>query len=186
MRAWRAELLALLGGHVLELGAGTGGNLDFYPASVDSLTLVEPDKQMRFRLQHKLARHPLAQRCRVVAGPSELAPGGGRYDAVVATLVLCSVKELPPLLGRIRGAMRDGARLLSIEHIAAENGTARRRLQAWLEPIWKRVAGGCHLQRDPRTFLSMSGFTLESAREQDILGVPAFIRPGLISTWLAT
>jgi hypothetical protein len=75
--------------------------------------------------------------------------------------------------------------MLSIEHVAAEPGTPRRRLQSWLEPAWKRVSGGCHLQRDPRVHLLTAGFVEESARELDIRGVPGFMRPGLISTWLA-
>jgi ubiquinone/menaquinone biosynthesis C-methylase UbiE len=186
MRTWRSELLAGVQGRVLELGAGTGVNLDRYPASIESLALVEPDQHMRARLQRRLEGHPLANRCTVIDGSAESLPvGEGRFDVVVATLVLCSVREVPAVLEQVHRVLRQGGRLLSIEHVAAKRGTARRRLQACLEPVWRCLAGGCRLQRDPREYLVAAGFAQESSRELDIRGVPWFMRPGLISSWVA-
>lgn len=186
MRSWRSELLADLHGEVLELGAGTGNNLDRYPATIDSLTLLEPDPHMRARLERKLVGHPLQNRCTILGDRAEaLSLAKGRFDAVVATLVLCSVKRVPAVLEQVHRVLRQGGRLLSIEHIAAERGTGRWCLQACLTPIWKLMAGGCHLQRDPRAFLPGSGFNEGFCREIELRGVPGFMRPGLISSWVA-
>ena len=186
LRALRSELLAPVQGQVLELGAGTGSNLDHYPNSIESLTLVEPDLHMRRRLQRKLVGHRLATRCTVLAGlTDEVSRGSGRFDAVVATLALCSVQQVPLVLNQVRSVLHPGGRLTSIEHVAAPRGSGRRRLQAWVEPTWKYFAGGCHLQRDPREYLPAAGFTAETSCELEFRGVPNFIRSGLISTWLA-
>lgn len=186
LRALRSELLAPVRGQVLELGAGTGSNLDHYPENIESLTLVEPDPHMRRRLQRKLVRHRLAARCTVLAGLADAVPAGAdRFDAVVATLVLCSVQQVPLALNQVRSVLHPGGRLTSIEHVAAPRGSVRRRLQAWVEPTWKYFAGGCHLQRDPREYLQAAGFTAESSYELEFRGVPNFMKSGLVSTWLA-
>lgn len=186
MRAWRSQLLADVRGRVLEIGAGTGLNLEHYPSNIESLTLVEPDPQMRHRLQRKLATHRLAPRCMLLGDHGEsLGLEPAAYDVVVSTLVLCSVQRVPAVLEHARRVLCPGGRLLSIEHIAATPGTTRHRVQAWLEPAWKFVSGGCHLRRDPRAHLVAAGFLLQSSRETEILGVPGFMRSGLVSTWLA-
>lgn len=186
LRALRSELLANLHGQVLELGAGTGSNLDHYPNSIETLTLVEPDRYMRRRLQRKLVGHRLASRCIVLDGLVGVSSSKAvHFDAVVATLVLCSVQQVPRVLDQIRSVLHHGGRLLSIEHVAAPRGSARRRVQSWVEPTWKYLAGGCHLQRDPREFLAAAGFAEESSCEFEFRGVPGFMKLGLVSTWLA-
>jgi SAM-dependent methyltransferase len=187
MRAWRSELLRDAHGRVLELGAGTGLNLDCYPTDIESLTLVEPDARMRRRLQRKVTSHRLAPRCTILDLPGEsLALQAATFDVVVATLVLCSVRCVPIVLDQARRVLCNGGRLLSIEHIAAPPGTARSRAQVWLEPAWKCLAGGCHLRRDPRAYLPAAGFAAEVTHELEILGVPAFMKSGLVSRWVAT
>ena len=186
LRAWRSELLADVTGHVLELGAGTGHNLDCYPDSVQALTLTEPDPHMRRRLEKKLARHELRDRCTLLGATAEsLSTKAASFDAVVATLVLCSVDSVPVVLAEVRRVLRPGGRLLLIEHIAAPQGSARRHAQSFFEPVWKRLAGGCHLQRDPRVHLGNTGFIAEQALERDFRGVPGFIKAGLMGTWVA-
>jgi ubiquinone/menaquinone biosynthesis C-methylase UbiE len=161
-------------------------NLEHYPRDIENLTLVEPDPQMRHRLQRKLAGHSLAPRCVLLGEHGEsLGLEAAAYDVIVSTLVLCSVQRVPAVLEQARRLLRPGGRLLSIEHIAAPPGTTRRRVQAWLEPAWKFVSGGCHLRRDPRAHLAAAGFVLQSSSETEILGVPGFMRSGLVSTWLA-
>ena len=187
LRAWRSELLADLRGSVLELGAGTGHNLDCYPDSVQELTLAEPDPHMRRRLEQKLARHELRHRCALLDATAEsLATNAASFDAVVATLVLCSVDSVPMALAEVRRVLRPDGRLLLIEHIAAPLGSARRRAQRFYEPVWKRLAGGCHLQRDPREHLANAGFIAVQAIEREFRGVPGFIKAGLMGTWVAT
>jgi ubiquinone/menaquinone biosynthesis C-methylase UbiE len=186
LHAWRSELLADVHGSVLELGAGTGHNLDCYPTSVQELTLVEPDPHMRHKLEKKLARHELRRRCTLLGATAEsISSRAASFDAVVATLVLCSVDSVPMALAEVRRVLRPGGRLLLIEHIAAPQGSVRRHAQRLFEPIWKRLAGGCHLQRDPRFHLAKAGFIAEQALERDFRGVPGFIKAGLMGTWVA-
>ena len=89
-------------------------------------------------------------------------------------------------LAEVRRVLRPDGRLLLIEHIAAPLGSARRRAQRFYEPVWKRLAGGCHLQRDPREHLANAGFIAVQAIEREFRGVPGFIKAGLMGTWVAT
>ncbi len=186
LHAWRSELLADVQGCVLELGAGTGQNLDCYPNSVEALTLLEPDPHMRSQLERNLTKHGWGNRCSLLGDAAEsLSLRSASFDAVIATLVLCSVEHVPTVLKQVRRVLRPKGRLLLIEHVAAPQGSARRRFQSLLEPAWKCLAGGCHLQRDPRVHLEQAGFVASHARECEFRGAPGFIKPGLMGTWVA-
>src|SRR3954465_5187172 len=92
LREMRRELLARARGRVLELGAGTGLNLGLYPEAIESLTMVEPDPHMTKQLQQKLADAGQSAEISVVEAPGEDLPfPDGSFDAVVVTLVLCTV-----------------------------------------------------------------------------------------------
>jgi ubiquinone/menaquinone biosynthesis C-methylase UbiE len=169
--AWRNELLAELRGNVLEIGAGTGTNLDHY-RELDRLVLAEPDHHMRRRLSVKAAR-----RAASVARKIELVPWSAEhieseshaFDAVVCTLVLCSVRDVAQSLKEIRRVLAPGGKLVFLEHVAADD-PARRAWQRRAEPIWKLVAGNCHLCRETARSIEDAGFrfdriTRESARK---------------------
>lgn len=151
-RSWRAELLTGLDGDVLEIGAGTGANVDHYPAAVDRLVLSEPDRHMRVQLEERVAEVRAAgtgpESVEVVdAGASDLPYPDASFDAVVSTLVLCTVPDQPAALAEIERVLRPGGRLVFLEHVAATHKPRRLRWQRRVEPVWKRVAGGCHLTR---------------------------------------
>jgi len=143
--AARARVLAGVSGRVLEIGAGTGANLGWYPATVDHLDVCEPDPHMRRRLERRLAqgRYPFTVAVHEVAadGPFPAPP----YDVVVATLVLCSVPEQATVTAAIRSVLADAGRFCYLEHVHA--GGLRGRLQSVLSPHWARRASGCHLDR---------------------------------------
>ncbi len=163
---WRRELLAGLDGAVLELGAGTGLNLARYPSTVDRLVLVEPDRHMRAKLEAKLAevapRFPVEV---VDVGAEHLPFDDGAFDAVVSTLVLCTVPDPAAALAEARRVLRPGGRLLFLEHVVAADRSKRHAWQRRLEPLWKRVAGGCHLTRDTVAAIEGAGFEVEHRRE---------------------
>src|SRR5580700_525149 len=97
---WRRELLAPLSGRVLEIGAGTGRSLTSYPPGVTSLTLAEPDKHMRTLLEQAVLAH--GAQVEVIAAPAEHLPfEAGTFDAVVSSLVLCSVKDQATVLREV-------------------------------------------------------------------------------------
>ena len=181
---WRSELLGGLRGNVLELGAGTGANLDYYPASVSSVTLVEPDRAMRHHLVRKSSLGAFGDRATLLPDASEsLSVESGRFDVVVGTLVLCSVKDVERTLLEARRVLRLGGTLALIEHVGAKERTVRRRWQTWLEPVWSAVSGGCHLLRDPRVAIERAGFEPVRVEERELRGVPGFIKSAFVGTW---
>jgi SAM-dependent methyltransferase len=140
--AWRRELLQDVSGVVLEIGAGTGANLDAYGPSVSQLLVADSS-----------------------------------VDAVISTLVLCSVRSPHSALAELRRVLRPGGRLHLIEHVAAPPGTVLRRAQAVVAPAWSRLTGGCSVVRPTRDLLAAAGFDVTDVRD-DVLPVPVpFVRP---------
>ena len=161
-RTWmgerRARLLAGARGAVLEIGGGTGANLTHY-RDAERVVVSEPDPHMRRRLRTRLgdARVPVELS---EAGAEALPFPDGSFDAVVSTLVLCTVPDQGAALGEIRRVLRPGGRLLFIEHVRAGDSTAR--LQDRIEPIWGFLLGGCHPNRDTVAAVARAGFELEA------------------------
>ena len=168
LREWRRTLLEQARGEVLELGAGTGGNLALYPPTVTRLVLCEPDRHMREVLKQKLVARPEVQ---VLPAPAEALPVPPQsFDTVVATLVLCSVTDPQRVASEIQRVLRPGGILLFLEHVAAPAGTWTRRAQGILEPLWKRFAGNCHLTRETGPLLESAGFALSPCTEEFLPG----------------
>lgn len=172
LTAWRAALLQGVSGVVLDVGAGTGLNVRHVPKADTRLLLTEPDPDMRARLTRRAAaERPDAT---VLDAPAEALPlHDGSVDVVVCTLVLCSVPEQAPALAELRRVLRPGGRLVFLEHVAADEGSALLRWQRRLEPLWWHIAERCALTRRTDQALLDAGFTLESvARERMRGGVP--------------
>jgi ubiquinone/menaquinone biosynthesis C-methylase UbiE len=151
-RTWRAELVSDLDGDVLEIGAGTGANVAHYPATVTRLVLSEPDRHMRIQLEERVrevqeASEGAAHVEVVDAGAGQMPFPDESFDAVVSTLVLCTVPDQGTALAEIHRVLRPGGRLVLLEHVAATHKPKRLRWQRRIEPVWKHVAGGCHLTR---------------------------------------
>lgn len=175
LNAWRAELLHEARGEVLEIGAGTGVNLAHYPAAVHRLVLVEPDPHMRRRLARRLPA--ISMSVEVAPEPLEsLRLPAASFDAVVATLVFCSVPDLAGALRRVRDLLRPGGRLIFLEHVAAEADARAARWQRRLEPIWCRVAGGCHLTRRTEQAIRDAGFLVERIVREPMPRAPRLVR----------
>src|SRR5215213_1003239 len=154
----RRRLLAGARGAVLEIGGGTGANLAHY-RDVDRVTIAEPDPFMRNRIGPKLedARVPVEVSA---AGAESLPFPDGSFDAVVSTLVLCTVPDQETALDEVRRVLRPGGRLLFIEHVRAAGSTAR--WQDRLEPLWGRLLGGCHPNRDTVAAIEKAGFEIDT------------------------
>ena len=162
----RAAVLARARGTVVELGAGTGLNLPHYPTDVE-LVLTEPEQPMARRLLERLQQS--GRQARVLQAPAERIPlPDGSADTVVCTLVLCTVHDLDTTLAEIRRLLAPGGRLLFIEHVAAEPGTRLRRWQDRLERPWRRLAHGCHTNRDTERALHDAGFVLETVEHGEM------------------
>ena len=175
---WRRELLATAGGDVLEVGAGTGVNLPCYGPAVRRLVLTEPDRRMRALLEKRAAAtRPADARLEVLAASVERLPfDDAAFDAVVATLVLCSVGDPAGALAEVRRVLRPGGRFFFLEHVASEDAN-RLRWQHRIEPVWKRVADNCHLSRRTEQAILEAGFTIEWAQRQSMRKAMAVVRP---------
>ena len=186
LAADRAALLATASGRVVELGPGTGANLAHLPRGLASLMLVEPSPAMRARLRARLATLRAADPehlppTEVVAAAGDALPlPDASVDTVVATLVLCSVPDPAAVLAEVRRVLAPGGRLLLLEHVAAPGGRLRR-LQRLLTPAWRRIAQGCHLDRDTRAALVAAGFDEAGVADHRIPGAGP-IGPALIGT----
>ncbi len=174
LRDWRRGLLAEARGEVLELGAGTGGNLAHYPPAVTRLVLSEPDRHMRAVLRRKLGGRPGIE-VLDAAGESLPLPSSS-VDTVVATLVLCSVQDPARVLSEVRRVLRPGGAFLFLEHVSAPSGSWSRRAQGAVEPVWRHLAGNCHLTRDTGTLLRASGFELGRVEDAPLPGAGPLMR----------
>lgn len=170
MERWRREALAGLSGRVLEIGAGTGRNLPFYPPAVSELVLVEPDRHMREQLHRRVGRAGTDRLTILDADALSLPFDSDAFDAVVMTLVLCTIPDVPRALAEARRVLKPGGTAAFLEHIGGEAGTRRRRWQGRIEPLWRRVAGGCHLTRDTVDAIAAAGFEVEWLKRSELPG----------------
>lgn len=170
----RRELLAGVQGRVLEIGAGTGLNVERYPVG-SNVTYTEPDPHMAKRLR---ARGVDA----VEAGAERLPFPDDSFDTVVSTLVLCTVPDVPASLREIRRVLAPGGRLLFLEHVRAAPGTKLERWQDRLHGPWHALAGGCNCNRDLLASLAAGSFSVEELRHESWRFMPALVRPVVIGT----
>jgi ubiquinone/menaquinone biosynthesis C-methylase UbiE len=180
LRDWRAELLGMAAGDVLEIGSGTGLNLPHYPTHIASLTLTEPDPHMLRRLQQKLTddqQRNLRLEARAV---DNLGFPDHSFDTIVATLVLCSVDSPINALREIRRLLKPTGTFLFIEHVLART---RPRLLCWqrlVQPVWIPLCGNCHLTRDTERDIINSGFQIEQIERRFSSGGPAVVSPTIL------
>jgi ubiquinone/menaquinone biosynthesis C-methylase UbiE len=155
----RARLLAGVAGRVLEIGAGTGSNLGHYPATVTSLVAVEPEPRLRARAQDAARSVPFP--VTVVDGVAERLPADdASFDAVVTSLVLCSVPDQAAALAEIHRVLRPGGRFFFWEHVRGDGGLAR--VQSALDAtVWPFFGGGCHTGRDTAAAIAAAGLRIE-------------------------
>ena len=161
----RARLLEHLRGEVFDVGAGTGANLRYFERA-DHVIAAEPDPAMRRRLVSRLpeARVPVE----VVDAEAESLPfDDARFDAVVYTLVLCTVTDPSRALSEARRVLKPGGRLIVFEHVRGIGRLAR--WQDRVTPLWSRLFAGCHPNRDTRSAIERAGFSFERVEELDPL-----------------
>jgi ubiquinone/menaquinone biosynthesis C-methylase UbiE len=174
----RRELLSSAAGRVLELGAGTGHNLEHYTDAVTELVLAEPDPNMAKLLRERLESDGTAAgNPSVIEAPAEELPfDDGSFDVVVATLVLCTVENPVRALSEARRVLVEGGRFLYLEHLrSARPGLAR--WQDWLERPWGWVSGGCHPNRPTDQLLAGAGFWIDSLERDKLPKAPPLVRP---------
>ncbi|MFD8946061.1 class I SAM-dependent methyltransferase [Streptomyces californicus] len=161
--AYREELLAGLSGRVVEIGAGNGLNFAHYPGAVSEVVALEPERWLRQLAVRAALRAEVP--VDVVPGAAEAIPMKNEgFDAAVASLVLCTVRDLPRALAEIRRVLRPGGELRFFEH-----GLARGRVPAAVQraadrTVWPLLFGGCHTARDPLAAIEAAGFEVGAYR----------------------
>ena len=160
--AHRDELLAGLTGRVLEVGAGSGLCFGHYPDTVSEVVAIEPEPYLRRLAEQAAASAPVP--VSVIGSRAErLAFDDGAFDAVVASLVLCSVPDQQTALAETHRVLRPGGQLRFYEHVRSGD-PAKARLQDRVEWIWPHLLGGCHANRDTPTAITAAGFRIDSCR----------------------
>jgi SAM-dependent methyltransferase len=173
----RRRLLAGLTGRVLEVGAANGLNFPHYPATVTEVLAVEPEPYLR-RLAEAAARQAPVP-IRVVDGTAEALPTDATFDAVVASLVLCTVTDLDRALAEVRRLLGPGGTLRFYEHVRATDP----RLARWqdrLQRPWGWLVGGCHPNRDTVAAITAAGLQVVQLDRFDLPAMPPLTRPHVL------
>ncbi|MFG3499022.1 class I SAM-dependent methyltransferase [Streptomyces sp. NPDC047928] len=161
--AYRKELLDGVSGRVIEVGAGNGLNFAHYPRTVSEVVALEPERRLRRMAVAAALRAEVP--VDVVPGAAEAMPVKSEaFDAAVASLVLCTVRDLSRSLAELRRVLKPGGELRFFEHGVAP-GHALALAQRTLDrTVWPRLFGGCHTARDPLRAIEAAGFEILTYR----------------------
>jgi ubiquinone/menaquinone biosynthesis C-methylase UbiE len=171
----RSDLLADARGRVIEIGSGTGANLQHYPRTIEELVCTEPEEPMARRLREKAAASGL--QVRVVEAPAERLPfDDDSFDTAVAALVLCTVTDPQATMAELARVLKPGGRFVFMEHVRAQDP----KLAKWqdrLHPLWLRFGHGCNCNRATYETIEESPLVIERHRRGQIPKAPPIVRP---------
>jgi SAM-dependent methyltransferase len=174
----RAKVVPSATGEVLEIGFGSGLNLPFYDgALVKRLWALDPAEEMwaLAREEVQLTRFPVD----FLKAPAEMVPLADQsVDTVVITYTLCTVPDVPRSLAQVARVLRPNGYLLFCEHGLAPDERVRK-WQRRLNPVWKKLGGGCHLDRDIPALLTAGGFR---TLELETMYIPGW-KPASFNSW---
>lgn len=155
---YRERVVSAAEGRVLEIGIGSGLNLSLYPPPVREILGLEPAPRLLVMSRRLASRSSLP--VKLIEGSAEMIPlEDCSVDTVVTTWTLCTIPAVIQALREMRRVLRPTGQLLFVEHGLAPDDTVRK-WQDWLTPAWKRIGGGCHLNRPIRTIVESAGFTV--------------------------
>jgi ubiquinone/menaquinone biosynthesis C-methylase UbiE len=158
-REVRARVCAGLFGNVVEIGFGTGLNAPYYPSEVTKILAIEPSRVCLRIAEPRIARCSRAIEMGGLDGQHIDLPSD-TFDAVLSTWTLCTIPDLPTALAEIRRVLKPGGSLRFVEHGHAPDAPVAR-WQQRLEPLNKRLAGGCHLTREIPQAIEQAGFSVD-------------------------
>lgn len=157
---YRGMMVPAARGRVLEIGIGSGLNLPFYGADVTQLFGLDPSPGLLRMADHRTDAAPFP--IELVRGEAEDIPlESGSVDTLVSTWSLCSIAGIDQALSEMRRVLKPDGRLIFVEHGLAPEATVRR-WQHRLNPLWGRIGGGCHLNRQVDKLIEQAGFQLDA------------------------
>jgi SAM-dependent methyltransferase len=173
----KRNLFTDLHGIVVEIGPGSGPNLSYYPADLRWIG-IEPNPFMHSYLQREAERLGLNIEIRT-ATAEHLDFDDNSVDAVVSTLVLCSVQDLTGTLQEIRRVLKPGGRFFFLEHVAAPDNLRLQKTQQWIRPLWRALADGCNPDRQTWKAIELAGFA-QVEYQHFRANLPAIVSPQII------
>ena len=161
VRRWRQWVTRAARGHTLEIGVGTGLNLPHYRA-VESVAAIDPDGAALERALNR--RNGCGEIISLSQARAEDLPFADEsFDAVVGTLTFCSIGDPERALREVRRVLKSGGAFRLVEHVRVKNRLIARAQDA-LTPLWREMAGNCHLNRDTAQMIERAGFRVRAAR----------------------
>jgi ubiquinone/menaquinone biosynthesis C-methylase UbiE len=154
----RSKLLSSVSGEILEIGFGTGLNLEFYPDHVRKITAVDPNAGMSKVAQRNIQNSGIEVETKILSSES-LPIEDNSFDSVVCTWTLCSIPDAAAALREVKRVLRPGGRFFFVEHGLAPD-PAVQKWQHRLTPIQKVIGDGCHLNRPIDQMVTGQGFEL--------------------------
>ncbi|MEZ5892431.1 MAG: class I SAM-dependent methyltransferase [Parvularculaceae bacterium] len=169
----RAKIVPKASGDVLEVGFGSGHNAPYYDQSaITRLFALEPSEAMRRRAEKRVADLSFPLEWLDLPG-EEIPLDDASVDTVLVTYTLCTIPGVEAALAGMRRVLKPGGKMIFLEHgLAPDPGVA-----AWqnrLNGVWGKLAGGCHLNRDPAALVSAAGFSVQSLDQHYAKGAPKF------------
>jgi SAM-dependent methyltransferase len=165
LKRLRRENLAGLTGRVLEVGAGTGTNFAYYPATVTEVIAVEPERRLAEQAQRAAAAAPIPVTVTTKTVEHYADSDAEPFDAIVCSLVLCSVDDPNSVVRQLHFLLRPGGELRYLEHVAS-SGWRSRMQKAADATVWPRLAGNCHTHRHTEATIADAGFRVAAARRE--------------------
>lgn len=166
LRRLRVANLAGLTGRVLEVGAGTGTNFAHYPAGVTEVIAIEPERRLAEVARAAAAAAPVP----VIVSTAAIEEFSAEqsFDAVVCSLVLCSVDDPDSVVRELYSMLKPGGELRYLEHVAGVGlrGTLQKAADA---TVWPRLLGNCHTHRNTEASISAAGFSVDGSRREQTL-----------------
>jgi ubiquinone/menaquinone biosynthesis C-methylase UbiE len=158
LRPYRERVLSQARGRVLEIGVGSGLNLPFYGSRVDEILGLDPAARLIAMAEYAASRSKIP--VTLITGSAQAIPiDRCSIDTLVTTWTLCSIPDVGAALQEMRRVLKVGGQLLFVEHGLAPEESIRK-WQNRLTPLWKRIGGGCHLNRPIRALIESAGFSI--------------------------